>query len=276
MPVCYDLHSHTNASDGSLTPTELVQHATRCGVSQLAVTDHDTTAGVAEASAAAVACGIELIAGVEISVTWRRHTLHIVGLNVDPRNRSLQQGLLGLQSLRQYRGSRIAARLARRGLDVTHRVAELAGAAAPARSHFARALSEAGLVRDPQRAFRRWLAAGRPAYVSTNWAGLADAVNWIARAGGVAVLAHPARYRLTLSKRRQLLREFKQLGGRGIEVVSANNDSAQIRTMAAAAEEFELLASCGSDYHGPHQHWVTLGRLRPLPRTLAPVWTAWS
>ncbi len=273
----YDLHSHSTASDGELTPAELVAHAARCGVDVLALTDHDDTSGFQEAAQAARTEGIELIAGVEISTTWGKHLVHIVGLNIDPDNATLQAGLKNLRLQREERGARMAQRLEKRGVG-----GALAGARRFAngnilsRTHFARYLVEAGHAKNINDAFKRHLGDGKPAYVASAWAELAEVVAWIRGAGGVAVIAHPARYKLSATKLRLLIEDFKACGGAGLEVVSGSQEKKETRNMAEYARRYELYASMGSDYHGPSQSWLGMGKQPPLPDGCVPVWQAWE
>jgi predicted metal-dependent phosphoesterase TrpH len=273
MPLTYDLHCHSTASDGTLGPAELVRHARGKGVDVLALTDHDTTAGVVQASAAARSYGVLLVPGVEISVTWNRRTVHIVGLNVGPAYEPLQRGLAGLRAFRRWRAEEIARRLDKAGIPGAYEGARRhAGGASVGRTHFAHFLVEAGHARHLRDVFKRFLVRDKPGYVPGQWASLADAVGWIRGAGGMAVIAHPARYGLTATKLRELLAEFRDSGGEGLEVVTGSHSPQQILTMAGHAERFNLLASCGSDYHGPQDPWIEMGCLSELPDTCTPVW----
>jgi hypothetical protein len=272
MMVIRDLHTHSTASDGALAPADLVIAAAEAGVSQLAVTDHDTTAGLAEAATAAKG-RLQLVNGVEISVTWRKHLLHLVGLGIDPASEPLTKGLQDLQLRRRARAREISERLARHGLAGAESGArQLAGGREPGRTHFARWLVAQGAAKHFQAAFKRWLKPGRPGHVPTRWADLADACEWIGAAGGVAVLAHPARYGLTRSRMTTLLEEFRSAGGRGLEVVRAGADPAEIRQLAEWAVRFDLAGSLGSDFHEPGRAWQRLGRLTNLPARVRPVW----
>ncbi len=276
MTLQYDLHSHSTASDGSLRPTELVQRAAAQGVDVLALTDHDTTAGLAEAQAAAQQAGIELVPGVELSVTWSHQTIHIVGLQIDPEDIALQAGIRRLGEFRQWRGEEIARRLGKAGIAGAYEGARaFAGGQILSRTHFARFLVESGHARDVRAVFKHFLVSGRPGHVPGEWAALEEAVGWICGAGGQAVLAHPARYRLSSSRRRQLIGEFRECGGRGIEVVSGSHGPQDVRVMARFAEDFDLYASCGSDYHGPQNAYMELGGLPPLPAECRPIWQSW-
>lgn len=277
MTLHYDLHSHSTASDGTLSPTELVTRAARQGVDVLALTDHDVTDGLNEALAAAEPLAITLLPGVEVSVTWQGKTLHIVGLGIDHTNAVLQQGLAQMRTFRDWRAAEMARRLEKHGVDNAY-----AGASAYAsgtilsRTHFARYLIERGHASDMGQVFKRFLTQGKPGYVPGEWATLPDALHWINSAGGQAVIAHPARYKLTATRLRQLLGEFKQYGGAAIEVVSGSHSRDDYHAMANYAKEFGLLSSCGTDYHGPEQPWLELGRLPPLPKICVPVWSAWE
>ncbi len=272
----YDLHTHSLASDGTLTPGALVARAAAQGVQVLALTDHDATDGIAEARRAAAAHGISLVSGIEISVTWNKQTIHIVGLNIDPDDSALQAGLQRLRAFRDWRATEIDRRLAKHrvsgALDGARRYAK---GAIVSRTHFARFLHEQGHVSSVQDAFRHYLTKGRPGHVPGEWATLAEAVDWIRGAGGQAVLAHPGRYPLGSGRLRTLLHEFKACGGVAIEGISGSHPPQAHQHFARVARDFELLASLGSDYHGPEQPWVELGRLAPLPEGCVPVWSAW-
>lgn len=274
MSATYDLHSHTIYSDGTLTPRDLVARAHANGVSALALTDHDVTDGVAEARATARQLGVRMIPGVEISATWQRETVHILGLCIDPENESLQKGLARLRDFRVWRAQEIGRRLRKKNIDdAYHHARALARGPVISRTHFARFLVSHGYVASMGQAFKQYLARGRSAHVPGQWASVAETVAWIRVAGGFAVLAHPARYHLTSSKLRRLLREFKECGGVAIEVVSGSQAPAELPHMTQLATEFALLGSAGSDYHGPEQPWVDLGKLAPLPPEVEPVWT---
>ncbi len=276
MSLRYDLHTHSTASDGTLSPEALVRRAHAHGVDVLALTDHDTTAGCADASVIAGELGLCLVPGVEVSVSWNGATLHILGLGVDPDNVSLQQGLAGLGRYREERAEEIGRRLQKHGVDAAHAGArQLAGSARVGRTHFARFLVERGHARDLRDAFKNFLTHGKPGYVSGEWAELAQAVAWIRAAGGQAVIAHPARYKLTATKLRRLIGEFKECGGVGMEVVSGSHSRDEIFTYANHTRQHGLLASSGSDYHGPANPWIDLGRLPGLPAGCVPVWTDW-
>ncbi len=269
-----DFHTHSTASDGTLTPAELVRRAGEAGVERLALTDHDTVAGLAEAAGAAAGAGVELIPGVEISVSWQGHTVHLVGLNVDPADPTLLRGLARLLEYRGWRAVEIGRRLEKAGIPGGYEGARaLAAGELVGRTHFARFLVQEGHARDVREVFKRFLVRGKPGHVPGRWADLQEAVGWIHGAGGVAVVAHPARYRMTGAKLRRLLGEFREAGGEALEVVSGSHSKEDCRLMARHAREFGLAASMGSDYHGPENPWLQLGRLPALPAGCRPVWT---
>lgn len=277
----YDFHCHSNISDGTLSPTELVQRAAGRGVKVLALTDHDDMDGLDEARAVANELGIIFVNGVEISVSWRSHTLHIVGLGIAPDHPPLVEGLRAVRSGRGERARKMSDELAKAGVGGV-----LAGAYQYAnnpnmigRTHFARYLVESGHCKDVKSVFNRYLAKGKPGYVPHQWASLGDALAWIIGAGGVAVLAHPGRYMVgkhSMGKKtmQELLAEFVELGGRALEVVTGSHTQEQYAEFARYAEQFKLLASCGSDFHGPKESYRDLGRLPDLPLICRPVWQA--
>lgn len=273
MPAHYDLHSHSLASDGSLSPAGLVTAAHAGGVDVLALTDHDTTDGIAEAAHCAGRLGLQLVPGVEISVSWQSQTIHVLGLGIDPACEVLQAGLSGLREFRNWRAEEIGLRLARAGIPGCFEGArKLARGNIVGRTHFAHHLVAAGHAASVRQVFKRFLVNNKPGYVSGNWASLEDTLNWINRAGGLAVVAHPARYRMTASKLRRLLNEFRECGGQGMEVISGSHTRDNIITMAALCRNQDMLASCGSDYHGPENPWIKLGQLPELPAGCPPVW----
>ncbi len=268
-----DLHTHSTASDGTLSPQDLIARAAQQGVEVIALTDHDTLAGLDDAAEAAQTHGIHLVPGVEISVTWGGRTVHIVGLEVDPACAALRRGLDGLLAYREERAAEIARRLERAGWP-----GALEGARAQAegelvgRTHFARFLVQQGAAKDLRAVFKHFLVKGKPGHVAGCWTTLDEAVGWIRAAGGQAVIAHPARYGLTRSKMKRLIEDFRACGGRGIEVVSGSHSRDDYFTFARWAREQGLLASAGSDYHGPENPWIELGRLPALPEGCRPIW----
>ena len=272
-PMHYDLHSHSTASDGTLGPAALVQRAACQGVDVLALTDHDSTAGHAEARAAADEAGIRFVPGVEISVTWGGTTVHIVGLHVDGDHPALQRALTTIRATRDGRAEAIAEKVGQLGIDnALAKARELAPGGLVARTHFARLLVNQGLADDVGAAMKKYLLRGKAAYVDAQWADLEDAVAWIIEAGGIPVIAHPARYKFTASKLRVLTQSFREMGGQAMEVVSGSHGPDDVQSMAAHCRRAGLYASQGSDYHGPENPWVELGRLGTLPGDLKPVW----
>lgn len=272
----FDLHAHSTASDGTLSPTHLMQRAHAAGVEVMALTDHDTLEGLCEASTCAARLGLGFVPGVEVSVTWQAQTVHIVGLGVDRDNAVLQRGLAELREFRDWRAEEIGRRLARDGIPGGYEGARaLSNGRLISRTHFARFLVDNGHAPDVRAVFRKFLVSGKPGYVAGQWAELGDAVRWIRAAGGQAVIAHPARYSMTRGKLRRLIGEFAELGGEGLEVVSGSHSRDDYFTMAKHARDFGLLASAGSDYHGPEHPWVELGRLPELPDGCKAIWKDW-
>jgi predicted metal-dependent phosphoesterase TrpH len=273
----YDLHCHSTASDGLLAPSDLVRRAIGNGVEILALTDHDELCGLAEARAQAAALGLRFIDGVEISISWGGITIHVVGLNIDPQNPQLQQGLQSIRQGRAERAKMMAQDLARVGIP-----GSLEGAYAYVenpnligRTHFARFLAEKHYVSDVKSAFQHYLVSGKPGYVPHQWASLEDGLSYIRAGGGIAVVAHPGRYKLTRTEMRKFLGEFRDGGGSGIEVVTSGHTPEQFLEYAILAKEFGFLASRGSDFHGPGESRVDLGRLPDLASDLKPVWHDW-
>ena len=246
-------------------------------MSVLALTDHDSTEGIAEAQQAASQCGVQLVSGAEISVTWQGATIHIVALGIDPHDAILQQGLEKLVEFRHWRAEEIGRKLEKAGIGGAYEAARsLSNGTLISRTHFARFLVEQGRAKDMRAVFRHYLVKGKPGHVHGQWAALDEAVGWIREAGGQAVIAHPARYRLTRTKLRKLIRDFREAGGEALEVVSGSHSVDEAFTMAAHARDYELLSSAGSDFHSPEQSWTELGRLAPLPHGCVPVWLDWD
>ncbi len=273
MQEKYDLHCHSTASDGALTPSELLQRAHEQGVTTLALTDHDTTNGLAEAQQTANSIGLRLIPGIEFSANWQGKCLHIIGLAIDPNYEPLHVATQQLQQTRLDRAQKIAEKLDKKRIPGAFEyVQKIAGTGMITRSHFADFLVAHNHVSSQQDAFDRYLGSGKPAHVSTIWADLSQAVDWINQSGGVAVLAHPLRYKLSASWMKRLLMAFKEAGGRGIEVVIGRNNPDEIRLIADYAKRFELAGSVGSDFHNPSNPWIELGRLNALPAHIQPVW----
>lgn len=279
----YDLHCHSNISDGTLSPSDLVERAEGRGVKVLALTDHDDVAGLDEARTVATGLGMRFINGVEISVTWRAHTLHIVGLQITPGHAELVEGLRKVRSGRGERAKKMSDALAKAGIGgVLEGAYQFAGNANMiGRTHFARYLVAAGHCKDVKSVFNRYLVKGKPGYVPHQWAPLPDAINWIRGSGGIAVLAHPGRYmsgRVGMGRKtmHELLAEFVECGGEAIEVITGSHTPAQYAEFARYADEFKLMSSCGSDFHGPGESYRDLGRLPDFPLGCRPVWESWE
>lgn len=271
-----DLHCHSCHSDGVLTPTELALRASANGIDLWALTDHDSLGGLDEARSLARSLGMVFIDGVEVSVTWLGTTVHIIGLGIDPSDIALDRGLKAVRSGRDQRAIDMAVALEKLGVQNAYANA-MRHASNPAlvgRSHFARVLVEQGYATDVHAVFRNYLVPGRPGYVPHNWTSLEQAVRWIRGAGGLAVVAHPGRYRLSEAQIEQLFLEFKKLGGAGIEVVSGSHGEAEVRTFARLARRFGFYASRASDFHAPGESPVDLGRSEMLPDGVVPIWHA--
>jgi len=269
-----DLHCHSVVSDGTLTPEQLARRAADRGVQLWALTDHDEVGGQHRAAQAAHACGLDYLTGTEISVSFAGHTVHIVGLGFDADDAQLSQGLYETRNGRGPRAKEMARQLELAGIAGSYEGA-LRHAGNPeliSRTHFARYLVESGICSDTYEVFRRFLTEGHPGYVPHVWASLRDAVHWITDAGGMAVIAHPARYGLTANEEYALFSEFKQHGGQGVEVVTGSHHPHEYAIYADMAQEFGLAASRGSDFHSPEESHTDLGDLPPLPARLTPVW----
>ena len=273
----YDLHSHSTHSDGLLSPADLVRRAATRGVDVLALTDHDELSGLAEAAAQASESRVTLVRGAEVSVTWGQLTLHVLGLGIDPACPELCDGLDRIRAGRTERARRIGASLAQAGIADAYDGALrfVTSERLISRTHFARFLVETGYVRSMDDVFKRYLVRGKPGHVEHAWAALSDAIDWIHAAGGRAVLAHPGRYQVSKTGLRELLQEFRDAGGDGIEVLSPSHSRAQVTDFACHARGLGLLASCGSDYHGPGEGHMDLGDMPPLPAGITPVWHDW-
>lgn len=269
-----DLHCHSVVSDGTLTPEELASRAKANGVELWALTDHDEIGGQQRAAAAARAHDMHYLTGTEVSVTFAGETVHIVGLGFDPLDAAMAQGLAKTRSGRDLRAQDMAADLARVGIRGAYEGAlrYVGNPALISRTHFARFLVETGVCKDTSEVFRKYLTEGKPGYVPHRWATLAEAVGWITQAGGVAVIAHPARYKFTANEEFALFSEFKAHGGRGVEVVTGSHSAAEAIKYGETAREFGLAASRGSDFHSPNESHTDLGTLPLLPGELTPVW----
>ena len=275
--VIVDLHSHTTASDGILTPSELVKRAVDNQINMLAITDHDTIKGLIEAEATIERNNlpVKLIYGVEVSTMWKNNEIHIVGLNIDIENSHLLELLTAQEQSRIDRAISISEKLAKVSIDNAYEQAQqFSKGDIVSRAHFARFLVANNYVKDIKRAFKKYLGKSGYAYVPAKWCSIADAVNAIHAAGGQAVLAHPTRYDLTLTKLKLLITEFKSYGGDGIEVSQSRQTQDDLQRLAKLANEFELLASQGSDFHDL-LNYLDLGKTTPLPGSVTPIWHNW-
>jgi len=269
-----DLHCHSAISDGTLCPEDLAVRARQRGVDLWALTDHDEISGLLRAQAAALSQGMAFLSGVEISVSFAHETVHIVGLGFDLHDAALKQGLAHTRGGRDQRARDMAQQLAQAGIVGAYEGAlrYVGNPALVSRTHFARFLVDSGVCHDTGEVFRHYLIEGKPGFVAHRWAGLGDAVRWITQAGGVAVIAHPARYHFTPTEEWALFSEFKAHGGQAVEVVTGSHAVHEYAIYADMAREFDLAASRGSDFHAPDESSTDLGTLPPLPADLVPVW----
>jgi 3',5'-nucleoside bisphosphate phosphatase len=271
-----DLHCHSAVSDGTLQPEVLAQRAHDNGVELWSLTDHDEVGGQERARSAALALGLPYLTGTEISVTFIGTTVHIVGLGFDPDDPALKAGLAATRGGRKERAMEMAEGLAKVGIPGAFEGAlrYVGNPELISRSHFARHLVASGVCPDVSSVFRSYLTEGKPGFVPHRWATLRDAVRWIVDAGGLAIVAHPARYKFTPNEEHALFTEFMGHGGRGVEVVTGSHSGPEATHYAGVALEYGLLASRGSDFHGPDESRIDLGRLPELPGQLTPVWDA--
>ncbi|MES2295873.1 MAG: 3',5'-nucleoside bisphosphate phosphatase [Pseudomonadota bacterium] len=272
-----DLHCHSNVSDGVLAPAAVAAYARHAGVDVWALTDHDEVGGVAAARVAALELGMRFVAGVEISITFAGETVHIVGLQVDETHPVLLQGLAATRSGRDARGREMAAQLAKVGIAGAYEGA-LTYVGNPdlmSRTHFARFLVDSGVCASIPDVFRKYLVEGKPGYVPHRWATLSEALTWIAAAGGVAVIAHPGRYKFNPVAEDALFDQFKQMGGRAIEVVTGSHTPDQYQSYAETARRYGFYASRGTDFHAPGESRVDFAVLPPLPAGVTPIWHDW-
>jgi 3',5'-nucleoside bisphosphate phosphatase len=272
--VRVDLHTHSTASDGTLSPLQVIQLAAHASIDQIALTDHDTLNGYKALRGIDVP-GVRVLAGVELSTTWSGVGIHVVGLNVNPDEMTLGAGIEQQSAARGVRAERIVEILGKAGFSVDLDAVYAIAGGVPGRPHFASYMVEQGFVVDARTAFKRYLGAGRPGDIKTGWASLEAVVAWIHAAGGVATLAHPARYKLSRTKLRRLIDAFASVGGDAIEVISGRQHSDVTAHLAALAKTCGLLASCGSDFHTPGCAWATIGMPLSLPEQCEPVWQRW-
>lgn len=277
MAALIDLHCHSTISDGLLAPEALVAHAASRGVKVLGLTDHDDLGGLAIAREAARQHGIAFVNGVEISVTWKRRTLHIVGLKVDAENQALKSALAEVRTARDMRAREISAGLEKVGIEGAYEGAQkFSRQSIMTRSHFAQFLVEAGHAKNVKTVFKKYLVKGKPGFVDHQWMSLEQAVSLIAGSGGTAVIAHPGRYDLGFVNMHLLMHEFRGYGGEAIEVVTGSHTPPQYDQFAKIAHRFSLKASQGSDYHGPGLSYMEMGYLPDLPKGCVPVWQDWE
>jgi predicted metal-dependent phosphoesterase TrpH len=268
-----DLHTHSTCSDGCLQPAELVERAAAAGIGVLALTDHDTVAGLADAGTAAARLGVTLVPGVEFSAAWRHQSIHILGLWIDPSSRTLGDVLNAQADRRRARMRKICAALTKAGLPGDELLSAVAAKPGlPTRSHLAAALVAGGHVRRAEDAFRKYLGRGKRAHIATDWPPIEEAVAAIREAGGVASIAHPARYALSSGARRRLVADFAAAGGSALEIITGANGAQHAPANAALAMRFGLRGSLGSDFHDPQLPWNPLGRLAKLPDGIDPLW----
>ncbi len=275
LPI--DLHTHSTASDGSLTPQELVAHAAAAGIKTLALTDHDVTDGLAAATAAAEKEQIKLINGIELSVSWRQRTIHLVGLNINPDHQPLQDVLTKLRTFRNWRAQEMGRRLEKKGIPGAYEwVSSRVRGEILSRTHFAQFLVDAGKASSVNDVFKHYLKPGKPGFVPGEWTSLEEALEVLIGAGGQVVIAHPARYKLTMTKLNELIDDFRTGGGHGLEVVSGSHSKDDSYRMAAIVKKRGLLASAGSDFHDPESPWIALGKLPQLPDSCRAIWHDWD
>ena len=270
-----DLHCHSVVSDGTLTPEELAQRAHANGVKLWSLTDHDELGGQDRAKAAAAALKMDYLAGVEISVTWMGQTIHIVGLGIDHQDSGILDGLKRTREGRGDRAKQMAEQLLKVGIPGAYEGAlHYAGNHdLISRTHFARFLVEQGVCKDTEHVFKNYLVEDKPGFVPHRWANLDQAINWIRQAGGIAVIAHPGRYKLNAIQRDELFQYFKDHGGVGIEVITGSHTPDQYQEYGKIAKQYGFLASRGSDFHDPSESHIDLGVLPLLPEHLTPVWS---
>lgn len=276
MSRIIDFHCHSTVSDGLLAPDALVRHAKECGIKVLALTDHDDVGGLALARQTAEEENIHFIDGVEISVTWKKRTIHIVGLNFNPHNEALKSALANVRNDRDARAQEMAHGLAKAGIHGAYEGAKkFAGQSILTRMHFAQFLIENGHAKNTKSVFKNYLVKGKPGFVDHQWMDLEQAVSLIKGAGGTAVVAHPGRYDLGMINMHLFMHEFRSYGGDAVEVVTGSHQPPQFKQFATIAHRFDLKASRGSDYHGPGISYLEMGCLPELPAGCVPVWQDW-
>ena len=273
--MIFDLHTHSTASDGSLAPQELLIRAAANGVTCLSVTDHDTVDAYAKLDDSSCP-GVTVVPGIELSTNWAGRNIHVVGLNIDPNNNDLANGIRQQKLARLQRAEKIAARLEKKGMDnPLEEVTKLANGANIGRPHFARYLVDKGIVTDFRQAFQKYLGNGKAGDVRQFWSPMEDIIEWILAAGGTAVLAHPAHYKLTNTRLRLLAEDFISAGGQALEIVSGIQTKQLTDKLMRLCDDLQLMASCGSDFHTPGNSWSEVGKFTRLPANCRPVWENW-
>lgn len=271
-----DLHCHSLRSDGQLSPSDLVDRAAEQGVTMLALTDHDTLDGLDEARQQAQKHDMQIVSGIEFSSVWNGMGIHIVGLGFDEQHPVMQAAVTRQEACRYERAKTIAMKLEKQGVEgIWDKAVEIANGAQIGRPHFAEALIQLGKVSNMAQAFKKYLGAGKAGDVKTLWPEMAEVVSWIRESGGVAVVAHPDKYKLTGTKLKLLLKAFVEAGGNGLEVTTGGMESSFSQRMAQLCDEYGLLGSQGSDFHGPRP-WSELGKFVPMPKSVTPVWSHWQ
>jgi predicted metal-dependent phosphoesterase TrpH len=271
-----DLHCHSLKSDGQLSPSDLVDRAAEHGVTMLALTDHDTLSGLGEARQQAEKHDMQIVSGIEFSSVWNGIGIHIVGLGFDDQHPVMQAAVERQEKCRYERAKTIAAKLEKQGVvGIWEKAVEIANGAQIGRPHFAQALIDLGKVNNMAQAFKRYLGAGKAGDVKTLWPQMSEVVSWIRESGGVAVVAHPDKYKLTGTKLKLLLKAFSEAGGNGLEVTTGGMESSFSKRMAQLCDEFGFLGSQGSDFHGPRP-WSELGKFVPMAKSVTPVWSHWQ
>jgi predicted metal-dependent phosphoesterase TrpH len=270
-----DLHTHTNASDGVLSPEQLFEQAKLAGINILSVTDHDTVAAYTSLQECSDH-SIRIVPGIEFSSIWRKTGVHIVGLNIDLDCATLKSAIAEQRTARLQRAETIANKLSKLGFtDTLEGAKKVANGAILGRPHFARFLVESGQVKTISIAFKKFLGQGKPGDVKENWPALETVIGWITTAGGTAILAHPAKYKLSNLRLQELTKDFSDAGGHGLEVISGKQDEVITSRLGKLSQQHGLLASCGSDFHQPGQSWAELGNVKALPAGCTPVWESW-
>lgn len=270
----FDLHCHSYFSDGELSPAAVIGLAIENDISHLALTDHDTCAGLIEAQDAADGTSLNLIKGLELSCSWENQLLHVLGLDIDTENAALEKLITQNKERRLDRAEQMFVDFEKHNIDLREQVATLLeGRAVPTRPHFAQALIDAGYAKNKNQAFKRYLVRGKPGYIPMDWPELDEVANAINLADGIAVLAHPMRYKFTRTRLVRLIKDMQVAGVHGMEVCTPTNDASQITMLSNLAMQYDLLASMGSDFHATNQPWARLGSAQELPAGLTPVWT---